>query len=287
MGDWVLRAGVRHSSVYHDYTLLGGVNPSVDKASWHHTLWNVGARWSQNDSLSWYANIGTGFMSPSGKQVGGTVLDPLNQSGQLPNSSLRSEMGMGNDIGFEYRPDLATVIGVRAFYNMIDDAIVDNVVNASPSQSQSFNAGKAIARGVEIDFQNRSSEWMQYFANITFNDTRIEDPANANTDGSEIPFVPSYVANVGVTALLPFTITGSGYVQRVGTYYDSTSKTGRHEFGNYTLLNARLQKNLRRSTDYSLNALVDLNNLTDEKFAMPWGFVDPGFNAMASLQVSF
>ena len=43
-------------------------------------------------------------------------------------------------------------------------------------------------------------------------------------DGSNVPFVPNYMANLGVTFSLPCDITISPYVRFVGSYYDSTSE---------------------------------------------------------------
>ncbi|HZF70422.1 TonB-dependent receptor plug domain-containing protein [Sulfuricurvum sp.] len=287
LGEWVVRGGVRHTGVQHDYALLAGISPTQSEASWSQNLWNVGLRWNTSDTLSWYANTGTSFMTPSAKQVGGTITNPLTDSGQLPNGSLQSELGLGNDIGVEWHPHPALTVGVRAFYNQIDDAIVDNVVNTVPSQTQSFNAGKTVAKGVEIDLQSGHTETLEYFANFTYTDTNVQDSSNSDSDGSNIPFVPRYVGNIGMTTFLPWDITASGYFQRVGKYYDSTSKTSRSEFGNYHVFNAKLQKNIFRNSDYSINTLLDLNNITDRRYSMPWGFVDPGFNAFASVAITF
>jgi outer membrane receptor protein involved in Fe transport len=73
----------------------------------------------------------------------------------------------------------------------------------------------------------------------------------------------------------------------VGNYYDSTSKSGRKKFGDYQVVNIKLQKTLVKTADYSMNAAVDLNNITNKKYEMPWQFRDPGFNALGSLEFTF
>lgn len=286
-GDWVFRGGVRFNRIEHDYEQLGGTVPAQQNASWSKTLWNIGARWNVNPDFSWYANSGTGFMTPSAKQVGGTVSNPLTDSGQIANPSLQSELGSGNDIGIEWHPTQQWNLGMRLFYNLIDDAIVDSVVSTSPSQSQSFNAGSAESRGIELDISHHVDETLEYFANVTLSDTRIKDSKNSANNGSDIPFVPDYVANIGVSASTLWDISGSLYCQRVGKYYDSASKTDRIQYGNYTLLNAKLQKNILRNERYSISTLIDLNNITDKRYVMPWGFSDPGFNATANLVITF
>jgi len=287
LGEWIVRGGVRYNHIRHDYTLLGGVTPEDKEASWFHTLWNIGARWNMSPTFSWYANSGTSFMTPSAKQVGGTITNPLTDSGQLSNASLQSEFGMGNDIGFQWHANEHLQYGMRFFYNKIKDAIVDSVIKTSPSQSQSFNAGQTVARGVELDMKHRVEETWEYFANFTYTNTHVEESQHSDSDGAAIPFVPNYVANIGITTLLPWEVTSSGYIQYVGKYYDSTAKSSRSEFGNYPLINAKLQKNILRNSEYSINALVELNNIADRRYVMPWGFIDPGFNAYASVLVTF
>lgn len=275
-GDWIFRGGVRYNRIQHDYTLLGGTVPSVNEATWFKILWNAGVRWNCVHNLSIYANSGTSFMTPAGKQVGGS-------SGQSANPSLKPETGMGNDIGAEWEPINTLHLGIRAFYNVIDDAIVDN----AGSPTQSFNAGTTSAKGLEIEFSHHYSDEIDYFANFTYNDTLVEDPKNSVNDGSDIPFVPLYIANIGGTAFLPFDIIASAYVQRVGSYYSTTDQTTRIKYGNYHTLNAKFQKNLIRNRDYSLSALLELNNLTEVHHTLPWDFENTGFNAHGTLALSF
>jgi outer membrane receptor protein involved in Fe transport len=204
-------------------------------------------------------------------------------SGQSANPSLKPEVGMGNDIGIEWEPIRGLNLGVRGFYNVIDDAIVDN----AGSPTQSFNAGTTIAKGIEIDLKHHLNESMEYFTNFTYNDTKVEDSKDVKNDDSDIPFVPRYMANIGITSFLPFDITASAYLQRVGSYYSTTDKTSRVKYGNYHTLNAKLQKNLIRNRDYSLSALLELNNLGDVHHPLPWDFENTGFNAHGSIALSF
>ena len=44
--------------------------------------------------------------------------------------------------------------------------------------------------------------------------------------------------------------------------------------GNYGVLNVRLQQNWRPGLDL----VVDLNNIGNRRYDMPWGFRDPGFS---------
>lgn len=275
--DWVFRAGVRHNIVRHDYALLGSNVPALGGASWSKNLWSLGLRYNATPDLALYANAGSSFMAPAGKQIGGTTVVG---NGQLANPSLKPETGIGRDLGIDWRPTARLSLGLRAFTNTISSAIVDNVVSVAPSQTRADNAGSARARGVEVDLKHALSESFGWFANVTATRTRVDNPANADQDGTTIPFAPDRVANAGLSARLPGAITVSPYWHWVGRYYDSTSRTGRAPFGRYGVLNIRLQQNWRPGVDL----VVDLNNLGNRRYDMPWGFRDPGRNGFAGLK---
>ena len=280
LGDWVWRGGLRQNSVDHRYALLGGSVPTTASASWQKTLWSLGARYNASADLSLYANAGSSFMPPAAKQIGGTT---VSGSGQLANPALQSENGIGEDIGIDWQPDSLTRLGVRGFFNKVSNAIVDNVVSVAPSQTRAVNAGSATARGLELDASRRFGDGIEGFANLTLSRTRIDNPTDANQDGTEIPFAPDRVANLGLHLQLPGGIAASTYGHWVGTYWDSAARSSRQSFGGYGILNLRVSK----AFGERYTVFADLNNLTDRRFDMPWGFRDPGFNAYAGLNLDF
>jgi len=285
--DLVLRAGLRRNTVHHEYALLGGVRPATSSMEWSKDLWSVGVRYNFSPAFSVYANAGSSFMAPAAKQIGGTVANPLTDSGQLASPSLSPETGVGKDVGMEWRPLATLTLGARAFRNEISSAIVDNVVSTTPSQTQATNAGSATATGLELDIKHTASDNLQWFANLTASRTRVDNPANADQDGTNIPFAPDKVANLGMATRWWGGINVSVYYQWVGRYFDSTSRSGREAFGKYGVLNARLHKELLHESDHSVSLVVDLNNLTDRQYDMPWGFRDPGFNGFAAVDFRF
>lgn len=279
--DWVVRAGLRRNSLDHDYALLGGSVPATRKASWDKNLWSVGARYNLAPGLAAYANAGSSFMAPAAKQIGGTVPIP-SASGELANPALQPESGLGRDLGIDWQASEHLSLGARLFLNSIDDAIVSNVVSAAPSQTRSENAGKASARGIEMDLRYAPDEALAWFANLTLSDTRVRHAGNPDLDGTDIPFAPDSVANLGLSARLGERTRLSAYYHRVGRYYDSTSRASRLAYGNYGVLNIRVQHALRDN----LELIVDLNNLADSQHDMPFDFRDPGFNAYAGLNLT-
>ncbi len=290
-GKWVFRAGGRFDHTRHNYDRIGGGVPEVDHASWEKLLWSAGLRYNALSFLTVYANAGSSFVAPSAKSIGGTIQESgagvAGQDGQLPNPKLKPESGIGSDVGVDIRPSGDLTVGIRGFFNQIDDAIVDNVVHSSPSQTQSVNAGRASSQGIEISCEHSVTTKFEWFANATYTTTDVENPLDPSQNGSEIPFVPDYVVNVGITAQLPLEITASPYLQMIGTYYDSTSKSTRQAFGQYQVLNLKLNASLLRSSTIAINTALDLNNITGIRYEMPWQFEDPGFNFLFSLRLTF
>lgn len=288
---WVFRAGARYNYTKHEYDLISGVEPSENDKSWDKILWSAGVRYNAMPNLALYANAGKSYLVPSAKSVGGTLsLEDLGQqgkNGQLPNPDLDPESGIGYDVGVEFTPMDSLYLGVRGFYNEVDDAIVTNRVSEDPSQSQDINAGKAKSIGAEVEMKHYLNRYLSWFANYTYTNTEVENKVDPDQDGSDVTFVPNYVANIGITASLPHDIVISPYLHAVGKYYDSTSKSGRAKFGPYEIVNVSASAVLLKTKDYRANLNIDLNNLTDKKYKMPWQFQDPGFNAHASIEIVF
>lgn len=291
LGDWVLRAGGRYNLTRHHYALVNGQVPEKNSSRWSSPLWSLGARYNFSPQLAFYGNIGTSFVAPSGKQIGGTLqaadAGVLGKNGQLPNPGLTPEYGNGIDVGVDYRPYETLALSLRGFFNRVDDVIIDMPVSLLPSQSQSTNAGRAVARGLEFGVRQVVSDRLDWFGNVTLTRTQVHNPRVADENETQIPFAPDRLFNLGFHANLPGGWKISPYYRWVGHYYDSTSRAGRNRFGAYGMLNVRIQKNLERTSRYALDLNVDLNNLTNRRYEMPWGFRETGFNAFAALLLTY
>lgn len=287
VGDWVLRGGLRYNEQHDQYDLIGGVVPEVDDKTYSKTLWSAGARYRASERLSLFANAGSSFVAPSAKAVGGTLdiadRGVSGKNGQLPNPGLQPESGVAVDLGCEAQVTPTISTSLRGFLNQVEDAIVENVISRSPSQTQSVNAGDTRAYGAELALEQRVSASVQWFANATYTQTEVSNDLDPDQDGSNIPFAPDWLANLGVTFKPTERISIIPYVQYVGHYYDSSSRNGRSEFGNYGLLNARLRGEISRQLALNL----DLNNLTNARYELPWQFQDPGFSLLATVEFSF
>jgi iron complex outermembrane recepter protein len=290
-GRWVLRGGGRFNYTADSYDLIGGSVPGVGDKSWSKFLWSAGARYNFSKKVSAYSNVGTSFISPAAKAVGGTLnagdFGIVGRNGQLPNPNLKPESGIGSDFGLDFVPVERLTLGVRGFYNKISDVIVDNAVSSTPSQSKSVNAGNARSAGFEIVFDHYLNDRIRIFTNFTYTASRISNPFDRDQEGAELSFVPDYVVNAGIELSLPATLRLSPYWHAVGTYYDSTSRSGRLTFGPYQVLNLKIEKGLLHTDTHTVLLFCDLNNITNRRYLMPWQFRDPGFNIMGGLDFRF
>jgi len=284
----IVRGGLRYVSIRNDISKLGGIAPIENNRSWGVLLWNTGIKYKATDQISPFMNVGTSFMSPGLKSIGGTILDSDTvSSGQIPNPDLKPEKGTGIDFGADYQINKSTSFSARLFYYSITDAIVENTVRQSPSQSKSVNAGKTIAKGFELELKQKISKSLYWFANYTHFETEIVNIYDADQNGSNVSFVPDNVSNFGLTAFLPWNITISPYIHLAGKIFDSTSKSGRTQYGSYELVNLNINKSIMISASSKIDAFINFYNITDNRFEMPWQFRDPGFSMMAGLRAAF
>jgi len=286
----VARAGGRFNYIGNSYDLISGVAPGLGSQSWNRLLWSAGLRYNALAELGVYANAGTSFVPPAAKSVAGTLLASdagvSGKNGQLPNPDLKPESGISVDLGADAHPVPMLTLGVRGFFTQLNDAIVDNnvSVDASTSQSQSVNAGKARSAGVELAAEYFWAERLSSFANFTYTNTKISNDLDPDQDGANLTFVPGWMANAGFTGELPYGFRVSPFVNAVGKFYDSTSKSGRKAFGEFVIVSLRLQKTFVAKA-YQVDISATLNNLTNKKYDQPWNFRDPGFNSMGYVQV--
>lgn len=289
--NWVFRLGGRFNYTGHRYKLISGAEPGEKEKTWSNGLWSAGVKYNPSQNLTFYANMGTSFQAPSAKSVGGTLkasdLGVAGKNGQLPNPDLKPEKGIGYDLGTEITPVKGLRLGVRGFYTLLDQAIVETVVSTNPSQSKSVNAGKTRSYGLEVEARQAVNARIEWFSNFTWTKSEIDNDLDRDQDGNEVPFVPDYLFNLGATAYLPWDFKVSAYLQAVGKYYDSTSKSGRRSFGPYETVNLKIQKSLFKGKGYKAEAHLDLINLTDNRYEMPWQFKDPGFSAFAGVDLFF
>ena len=164
-----------------------------------------------NDGWQFTANLGYGFRAPNVFDLGTLGSRPGNRF-NVPNPNLEPESGMACDAGAEFQPQANFKLGIRAFLNKVDDAIVENVISEDPSQTQSINAGEAESYGLEVSAEHSLTQSLSWFANLTWTESEISNPLDADQDGSELSFSPDLVINAGLHFSLPGSLMLSPYL---------------------------------------------------------------------------
>lgn len=284
----IVRGGARYNFTKNNIELINGGAPGQKEKEWNAFLYSAGLKLNATKFLSIFANVGNSFTTPGLKSVGGTIqLDDTINSGQLPNINLKPESGLGIDVGFDLSLPLNIQLSIRGFYNIVNEAIIDNVVRQNPSQSQSINAGKTTSIGGEAEIKERITDNLNWFANFTYMNTRIYNSIDLDQDGGTVPFSPAMVLNIGISYTTPFGLQITPTINYNDGFYDSSSKSGRKKFTPGTVLNAYVSQTIVNKNKCKVICFGQFYNITNNAYEMPWQFKNTGFSAMGGLKVEF
>ncbi|NTW33338.1 MAG: TonB-dependent receptor [Bacteroidetes bacterium] len=287
-GKLIARGGVRINYTKNNIELINGGAPGQKSKDWNKVLYSGGLRYNATKNISIFANIGSSFVTPGLKSVGGTIqLDDTLHSGQLPSPNLKPEAGLGIDGGIDLALPYNLQLSLRGFNTTVTDAIIDNVVRQTPSQSQSVNAGKTTSAGGEAELKQKIYESLSWFANFTYMKTKISNEYDADQDGGTVPFSPEMVANAGISYTTPFGLKITPSLNYNDGFYDSSSKTGRKKFIPGMLLNAYVSQTIVKNNKSKVICFGQFYNITDNRYEMPWQFINTGFSVMGGLKVEF
>jgi iron complex outermembrane receptor protein len=286
-----LRAGARYSFTKTMIDLIDGNRPGERSRTWSVLLWSGGVRYRVNSGTSFFANAGNSFIAPGLKSTGGTIAladkGVAGRNGQLPNPGLEPESGLGLDLGMEMTMIENVTFGIRLFRTDVNDAIIENVVSVNPSQSQSINAGNSHSTGAEVEISHQLTPAASWFANFTYAKTSIDHPSNADQDGTDIPFAPAMIANAGFDLSFDLGLRITPFVNYSSDFYDSNSRSGRKAFTQGTIVNLSVSQQIAKSEHASAVFMLNVTNLTDNQYEMPWQFRNTGRAITGGLKVLF
>lgn len=284
----IVRAGLRFNYTKNNIAFLNNWAPIQSTKEWDKLLYSGGLKYNATEYLSVFANVGTSFMTPGLRSVGGTIQanDTVN-SGQIPNPDLLPEAGLGIDAGIELRLPYNISFSARGFMLSVEDAIVENVVSQNPSQTMSVNAGETSSTGAEVEIKHSIGNSLEWFANATYMKTEVKNPHDPDQDGATVPFAPELIANAGISYTAPFGLSITPIVNYNDGFYDSSSKSGRNFFKPGLVLNAHIAMNIYEKNNNNVTCFVNLYNITDNQYELPWQFKDTGFSVTGGLRVNF
>ncbi|MDY0079534.1 MAG: TonB-dependent receptor [Ignavibacteriaceae bacterium] len=289
---FTLRSGVRYNYVNYDVKKVSGSIPGQSTKSWNSFLWSAGIKYRVTDSWDCFVNSGNSFMPPSLKSASGTIkasdLNVPGVNGQLPNPDLKPESGFTLDLGTDLLLQSNLSFSARFFYSRMTDAIMEIVISKNPSQTMSVNAGgKTIAKGLELAMKHSLGGHFSWFANFTLIDSKIYNPVLSDEDNLEVPFVSPFTVNTGFSAILPYATELYAWLKYSDKIYDSNSRLNRISYKSGETINLRIQKNINLYNGVKSSIYLIINNITDNKYDMPWQFRDTGFQYFVGLNTSF
>jgi len=126
--------------------------------------WDVAVTWHANEDWSWYGRIATGSRGPV----------VLGRFGDV--SAAKTEDTLSTEIGFK-----STLLDGRArwntsVYSFTNDDQQLTATGGEANTNQLLNADKANGWGVETEFDLLVTENLLLSANLSYNDTEIDDP---------------------------------------------------------------------------------------------------------------
>jgi vitamin B12 transporter len=222
------------------------------------------------------ASYGTAFKAPTLNQLFVSFPDFF----FFANPNLRPEESTGYDVGFE-QPLLNNVVRFGATYFHND---ITNLINSGPDPVRGFpartniNIGKAETSGVEAFVAVRPVDWLWFRADYTYTD------AFDKTTNLRLLRRPRHKASFTAawTPIEPLTLSAT--VLHVGEWID-----GNRDFSiprlvapGFTVVNI--------AGDYRINeyakVFARIDNLFDERYEDPTGFLRPGFAVYGGIRLT-
>ena len=290
-GALTLRGGLRYNIISTKIDLISGGNPGEPENDFNILIWNAGLKFRLSEKITVYGNAGNSFIAPGLKSMGGTIKlsdkGVTGKNGQLPNPRLKPENGFGIDLGTDILLMDKLSLGLRGFMFLIEDAIVENRISESPSQSQSVNAGKSGSTGFEAEIKYSFNSGFSIFANYTYINTEIENQLDPDQNDSNIPFAPANILNGGFYLSNTRGLNISTSVNYTGKFYDSSSKSGRKSFTPGMTANVLISQRVLELPSSEFELFTKLYNVGNNKFEMPWQFQNTGFAFTAGIKSVF
>lgn len=118
------------------------------------------------------------------------------------NADLEAEQLTGGEIGFDLFPGGSTSFRTTAYWNRVDDPILNVTIGTSDPGGQlrqRRNIGRTRIRGLESEFQHRSHDGWRVFANHALIDARVRESSDQpGLEGNHLAQVPRHVLTGGI-----------------------------------------------------------------------------------------
>jgi vitamin B12 transporter len=222
-------------------------------------------------STKFKASVGTGFKAPTLDEM----FDSFPEFGFFANPYLKPETSVGYDIGFEQSVLNERVsFGATYFHNNIT-----NLISINEAGTTYANIGQATTQGAEIFVAYKPVTAVALRADYTYTNA-VDDVLH-----QELLRRPRDKASLNATWQVSEAASVSATVLYIGPWVDinrSGSVSGLIAKG-YTLVNLAGSYDL----GHGLTAYARINNLLDQHYQDPTGFLHPGLGIFAGLRIVF
>ena len=218
----------------------------------------LGISYKRSDSTHWYANISTGFQTP-------TTTEFSNPSGGGFNQSLEPEESINYEVGIKTRTG-SYHFEVALFHIDLENELIPFELAGQPGRTFYENAGSSTRDGLEIFYGRPLFEQVNFTLAYTYSDFEFDDFTNDDGDvfdGNQTPGVPENILNLGFSW-----IGASGVYASWDTLYtdelyaDNANDT---RVASSSVSHLRLGYN-RFYDDWEASAFLGVNNVFDESY---------------------
>lgn len=181
------------------------------------------------------------------------------------NPSLKPELVTTAEIGLEHAFATGTLLRGTVYQSDISDLIYTST--AVGGNSYKFNAGKALANGIDLEARQKLNDGLTAFLNATFVSTKItENAIKPLSVGHQIPLQAKRMANIGIEGnhgAWAGSLTGS-YVGKMYNTDDNTDYVNNviGSYDAYFIVNAKVSYKF----DKSITASLSINNLLGRSY---------------------
>ncbi|HET7833629.1 MAG TPA: TonB-dependent receptor [Gallionella sp.] len=255
-------AGIRHDRAENHGTIF--INNTLTNYATRNssaTSPKVALVYKFNDGTVFRGALGKAFRSPnlsdmySTYKAGATIY--------WSNPDLMPEKVTTAELGIEHEFATQTLLRATVYRSDFSDLLYSTTVGG---KSTKLNAGKADARGIDLEVRQKFTGGLQAFANATIASTTItQNTAKPTSTGKQIPLQAKRMANVGLEGGVgPW--SGSLIGSYVGKRYslDDNTDVVNNVYGShdpYFITNAKLAYRINKefAASFSVNNLFDRN----------------------------
>jgi iron complex outermembrane receptor protein len=259
--EWEAIAGVRVSRVdfnIGDHYLKDGDNSG--STSYHNTSPVIGALWHANDRLNLYANVGTGFETPTLAEVAYSA-----GGSNVPNLGLQASKSVQAELGAKLRLDRHTLDAALFMARSRDEIVPQSSTNGRTVYQ---NADRVQRRGIEAGW---SADWhpllktrVAYTLVDAYFDSDYKNGAVTIPSGNKLPGTPEHSLYAeAATPIAPGTTVALETRVESRTFVDDRNSDAAP---GYAVFNLRAAKEIKAGFG-SFYIYGRIDNLFDRQYA--------------------